>query len=61
MNKKGKAWLIVLLIFLLIDIISHFVIHTDGNMFGIHLNYIASILMAFTVGLCVAETPKFKD
>ena len=50
MSKKSKIWLIVLVLFLLIDIISHFSIRADGNMFGIHLNYIASILMAFTAG-----------
>ena len=55
MSKKSKIWLIFLVLFLLIDIISHFSIHADGNMFGIHLNYIASILMAFTVGVEVND------
>jgi len=51
MNKRRKIWLIVLVLLLLLDIILHFTVHVDGgHLFGMHLNYIASVLMAFTVG-----------
>ena len=56
MNKKQKIWMFVLVFFLLLDIIIHFTLGENASAFGVHVNYIASIFMAFTVGLSVADT-----
>ena len=55
MNKKQKIWIFVLVFFLLLDIIIHFTLGENASAFSAHVNYIASIFMAFTVGLSVAD------
>lgn len=55
-----KVWLFVLMFFLIFDIVAHFTMASDASAFSVHLNYVASILMAFTVGLSVADTPAFE-
>jgi len=59
MNKKQKIWLGVLIIIMLMDIILHFTTYTESS-FGSHINYIASILMAFTIGIEITATPWFR-
>ena len=59
MNKKQKIWLIILITIMILDLILHFTLYKDGIV-GTHLNYIASVLMAFTLGLEVADTPRFR-
>jgi len=60
MSKREKIWLFVLIVLFIFDIISHFTLYSGGNTFGSHLNYIASVLMSFTIGLYVADTPRMK-
>lgn len=60
MSKKQKIWIFVLIWFLLMDIIAHFALGDGASAFSIHINYIASVFMAFTVGLAVADTPRFR-
>lgn len=55
MNKKQKIWIFVLVFFLLLDIIIHFTLGENTSTFSVHVNYVASIFMAFTVGLSVAD------
>ena len=55
-----KWWLFVLMFFLIFDIVAHFTLPSDASAFSVHLNYVASILMAFTVGLSVVDTPTFR-
>ena len=56
MNKKQKIWIFVLAFFLLLDIIIHFTLGENASAFSVHINYIASVFMAFTVGLSIADT-----
>ena len=59
MSKKNKVWTFVLTFFLMIlDIILHFA--TCETDFSCHINYISSILVAFTLGLWMTETPRWK-
>ena len=60
MSKREKVWLFVLIVLFIFDIIAHFTVYSSGNTFGAHLNYIASVLMGFTIGLYVADTPRMK-
>ena len=60
MRKRDKIWMFVMIFLLIMDIIMHFVSFNSLG-FGAHLNYIASVLMAFTIGLWAADTPRFKD
>ena len=60
MSKVQKTWIFVLIWFLLLDIIAHFTLGEDASAFSVHINYVASIFMAFTVGLSVADTPRFR-
>lgn len=60
MSKSKKIWLFVLIVLFIFDIITHFTIYSGGNTFGSHLNYIASVLMSFTIGLEVADIPCLK-
>ena len=55
-----KVWLFVLIFFLIFDIVAHFTLTSDASAFSVNLNYVASILMAFTVGLSVVDTPTFR-
>ena len=61
MKKKDKIWMFVMIFLLILDIVMHFASFGGVTAFASHLNYIASVLMSFTVGLWVAETPRFKD
>ena len=59
MTKKHKIWLCILVVIFIMDIIMHFTAYSN-SVFGSHLNYIATVLMGFTLGLEVAEIPRFK-
>ena len=48
--KRMNAWMVILILLLLIDIVMHFIAYQSVG-FGAHLNYLASILMAFTIGV----------
>jgi len=59
MSKKAKAWLFTMIFLMIMDIIMHFT--TCSTDFSYHLNFIASVLLAFTLGLYVADTPRFRS
>ena len=59
MTKRQKIWIWVMIVILILDVVMHFTVYTTSS-FGSHTNYIASILMAFTLGLEVADTPRFR-
>lgn len=60
MSKKEKIWTIFLIIVFLFDVIMHFIAYGAVG-FPLHLNYIASVLMAFTIGLQLQNFPWLKD
>ena len=60
MKKRDKIWMFVMIFLLIMDIVMHFISYNDVGV-SAHLNYIASVLMAFTIGLWTADTPRFKD
>ena len=59
MSKKHKIWLSILIAIMILDLVLHFTIYMDG-LIGTHLNYIASVLMAFTLGLEIADIPRLR-
>ena len=59
MSKKEKAWMFALIFLMIMDIIMHF--SSCNTDFSYHLNYIASVMLAFTIGLSVADTPRFRS
>ena len=61
MRKRDKIWIFTMIFILIYDVILHFTAYSSWNEFGIHINYVASVLMAFTVGVYVADTPRFKE
>ena len=58
MSKREKVWTFVMAFLMLINIIMHFA--TCDSNFSYHINNIASVLVAFTLGLWVAEMPRWK-
>ena len=58
MSKRTKIWLWAMTFLMLLDIVMHFI--ACDTPFASHINYIASVLLAFTLGLCIADTPKWK-
>lgn len=58
MKKRDKIWLFIMIFIMFMDIIMHFT--TCDTSFSYHLNYIASVMVAFTLGLWIADTPRMK-
>ena len=61
MKKRDKIWLCVMIILMVLNIILHCTNCKDFSLFGIHINYIASVLSAFTLGLMVGDMSISKD
>ena len=60
MSKRQKIWLWVIIVLVILNIILHFTNCAEFSLFGVHINYSASILSTFTLGLMVADTPRFR-
>ena len=60
MNKRDKIMMYVMIFLSIMNIIMHFVAY-DNLGIGAHLNYIATVLVAFTLGVYVAKTPRFRS
>ena len=60
MSKKEKIWTIFIIMVFLFDVIMHFAAYKTVG-FQVHLNYIASVLMAFTIGLQLQSFFELKD
>ena len=60
MSKKEKIWTIFLSMVFVVDVIMHFIAYGSVG-FALHLNYISSVLMAFTIGLWLQNIPGLKD
>ena len=58
MSKRDKVWTFTLTFLMVLDIILHFA--TCDSDFSYHINYIASVMVAFTLGLWITETPRWK-
>jgi len=61
MSRRNKIWLFVLNVFFILDVVMHFVNYPNATAFSEHLNYIASVFMAFTIGTYFADATNYKE
>ena len=60
-RQKKIIWIFILTFFFLLDIITHFTSYSNMTSFAGHLNYFASVFMAFTIGVWYTDIAYDKE